>query len=262
LEAIGEIKIAAVITARMGSTRLPRKALINLAGQPLVSHVIDRSNGSRNFLNGVKRYDVVLAIPDGKKDDELEMIGKKLGLNVFRGDEDDVLSRVILAAESVGGDVVFRITGDNPLIDPGVISRTWDGFIDGDWDYAVMEDTPLGTTAEIVTIAALKKAEILSDNPELKEHPTLALYKNPDKFRMRLISPPDRWKHPEWRFTIDTEMDFRFVERIVTDLGKDATLYKIVPYLELHPEIAEMNSQVAQAGWKNLKECKDAIGQR
>lgn len=259
---LADINIAAVITARMGSTRLARKATLDLAGRPIISHVIDRVKKFRNFLSDVTQFAVVLAIPNTDENDGLEKIGHKHGIEVFRGDEDDVLSRTILAAESVSGNVVFRITGDNPLVDPGVVSKTWEGFLDGDWDYAVMEDTPLGTTAEIISLDALARASKIADTPELREHPTLALYRNPDKFRMRLIPPPENWKHPEWRFTIDTESDLRFVERIVTDLGGDATLDEIVPYLETHPEIAEINSGVSQSGWKNLKECKDAIGQR
>ena len=256
------IKIAAVITARMGSTRLANKALVEVAGQPLTSHVIERAKNFRDFLGNVEKYEVILAIPEGEKENELEETGRACGIAVFRGDEDDVLSRVILAAESVGADIIFRITGDNPLIDPGVVSETWHGFLDGDWDYAVMEDTPLGTTAEIVTLDALKRAESLADNIELREHPTLALYRNTDKFRLRLIAPPDSWKHTEWRFTVDTEEDLRFIEHIITELGKNATLEEIVPYLESNPEIAGMNSEIKQDGWNNLKEYKDAIGQR
>ncbi len=256
------LEIAAVITARLGSTRLDKKVTLDLAGQPLVSHVIERVKDFQERLSGTQRYEVVLAIPSGKKEDPLEEIGKRWGVKVFKGDEENVLSRVILAAESVRAGIVFRITGDNPLIDPGVVTETWLGFLDGEWDYAVMEDTPLGTTAEIVTLDALKRADLMATTTRTREHPTLALYENPDLFRMRLITPPDKWKRPDWRFTVDTEQDLQLVEQIILNLGKDATLERIIPWLELHPEVVKTNSEISQDGWGSLKDCKDAIGQR
>lgn len=140
------------------------------------------------------------------------------------------------------------------------MGTTWDAFIDGSWDYAVMEDTPLGTTAEIVTLDALLRAKDLAVTERLKEHPTLALYENADKFKMRLVAPPGKWRHPELRFTVDTELDLTVVERIFLELGVDATLDTIVPFIEQHPEIATMNSSVEQQNWASLKERKNAIG--
>ncbi len=252
------MKIAAVILARISSTRLERKVLRDLGGIPLVGHVLKRSFLFPGVDDGAG---VVMAIPDGEKDDELVSVGEKFGAMVVRGDEEDVLSRLILAAETVDADAVYRVTADNPLIDPGVVALTWEGFISGDWDYAVMEDTPLGTTAEIVTLDALKAAQKLAQAPGFREHPTLALYKNSDKFRMNLIPPPEKWRHPEWRFTVDREADFQLVKKIIDSLGHDATLEAIVPFLLSHPETASMNSDIAQEGWKDLKERKDAIGQ-
>jgi spore coat polysaccharide biosynthesis protein SpsF len=252
-----KMRVAAIITARVGSTRLHKKVLRDLGGIPLIVHVLNRSASFPEVSTG---GGVILAIPEGEKENELARVGESLGVKVVRGDEDDVLSRILLAAETVGADVIYRITGDNPLIDPGVVSGTWQGFQTGDWDYAVMEGTPLGTTAEIVTLDALKKAQEFAATPQLREHPTLALYENNDVFRMHLIPCPANWHHPDWRFTIDSEDDFQLVEKIITELGHDATLDTIVPFLESNPGLLSMNSSVAQDGWERLKEKKDAIG--
>jgi len=254
------MKVAAVISARTGSTRLDRKVLMNLCGQPLISHVIRRS---MNFPGISSSCDVVLAIPHGDAENDLAVIGESNGVTVFRGSEEDVLSRVHGAAKAADARVIYRITGDNPLIDPGVVFRTWHGFTEGNWDYAVMEDTPLGTTAEVISVEALERAKYIADSTSInryREHPTLALYENGDLFRMRLIPCPDEWNHPDWRFTVDTPEDHSLVERIMNDLGRDAALEAIVPYIESNPEILNINRSIKQEGWKNLKEKKDAIG--
>jgi spore coat polysaccharide biosynthesis protein SpsF len=251
-----DIKVAAVILSRMGSTRLFRKAVRPIAGLPMIAHVIMRA---KEFPRVRESCGVVLAIPVGAENDELQEIGEHEKVKVVRGDEDDVLSRFLLAAHEVGAEVVYRVTGDNPLVDPGVISATWEVFLEGHWDYAVMEDTPLGTTAEIVTVEALERAQTLATTPALKEHPTLALYENRDKFRMRLVAPPDEWRHPEWRFTVDTDLDAWLVERLLYQLGEDAGIDDIVAYLQRHPEVARVNASVEQQGWKDLKDRKDEI---
>jgi spore coat polysaccharide biosynthesis protein SpsF len=250
------MKVAAIILARMGSTRLRTKVLREIAGIPTIAHVIRRAS----IFPHVSERGVTLAIPDSSENDHLETIGLGYGVRVVRGDEDDVLDRFILAARKSVADIVYRITADNPLIDPGVVGATWDAFEEGSWDYAVMEDTPLGTTAEIVTLDALLRAKDLAVTERLKEHPTLALYENSDKFKMRLVAPPEKWKHPEWRFTVDTELDLQVVERIYQELGVDADLDTIAPFIKLHPEIALMNSSIEQQNWASLKERKNAIG--
>ena len=251
------MKTAAIIAARMGSTRLDRKAVLTLAGHPVVAHAIMRS---KKFPGVSEEEGVVLAIPEGEKENELAEMGVEYGATVFRGDEDDVLSRVLLAAEAVDADVIWRVTGDNPLVDLGVVKATWDGFMSGEWDYAAMDDTPLGTTAELLTVDALRRAGEIADIPRLREHPTLAMYENSELFRMLLIPSPEKWRRPQWRLTIDGESDFRVVEKIMTELGIGAGLDEIVAYLDAHPEVALMNADVAQKDWEKLKERKDAIG--
>ena len=252
------MRTVAVIAARMGSTRLERKALRVLVGLPLTAHVIRRAMRLPSVSDG---GGVVLAIPEGDKEDELAAVGMEHGAVVFHGDEDDVLSRVLFAADSVEAELIWRVTGDNPLVDEGVALTTWENFDPDRWDYAVMEDTPLGTTAELLTTDALRQADKLADTLSLREHPTLAMYENSDLFRMLLIPAPEKWRRPDWRFTIDSEDDFSVVEEIMSGLGIDAGLDEIVPYLEMHPEIVSMNSEVAQQGWKELKERKNEIGQ-
>jgi len=254
------MKIAAVILARIASTRLERKVLLDLEGIPVLAHVLRRSWKFPGVTDAKNGRGVVLALPEGDKENELASLGEEYGAKVVRGDEENVLSRLLKAADEAEADVVYRVTADNPLVDPGVVAQTWRGFSSGSWDYAAMDDTPLGTTVEIVTVDALRRAEKIADAPRLREHPTLALYENSNRFKMLLIPSPEKWKHPEWRLTVDREADFRVVRTIIGALGPDADLNSIVPYLLEHPQVAAINSEVGQDGWQSLKERKDAIG--
>ena len=254
------MRVAAVIQARTESVRLSRKVLRELAGIPMFAHAVRRAAG----FPGVAGSDrVVLAIPDGSQDDRLALEGKKYGARVFRGSENDVLSRIIEACESVDADAVYRVTADNPLVDPGVVKETWEGFIqngEGGSDYCAMGDTPLGTTVELVTLDALRRGQELAVSDRLREHPTLPLYENPDRFNMRLLPSPEKWKRPAWRFTVDAEPDWKLVEIVFEKLGVEATLDEIVPFLDANPEIAGMNAGIEQDGWDSLKKRKDEIG--
>ncbi|HDS31046.1 MAG TPA: hypothetical protein ENN67_08390 [Firmicutes bacterium] len=247
----------AVILARTGSTRLHRKAFINIGGMPMVAHAIRRSRGF-SFVDS--KSGVVAALPLGNSENELAEICVSYSARVFRGSENDVLSRLICAGQSAGADVICRVTADNPLVDKGVVETTWENFVHDDCDYCVMDDTPLGTTAELVKMDALIRAYDLADSDRLKEHPTLAIYENPDRFRMKLVPSPEKWRRPQWRFTIDKEPDLKLVGMIMEKLGLDASLDTIVPFLDSNPEIAEINSDVEQNGWNELKEQKDKIG--
>lgn len=249
------MKFAAIILCRMKSTRLENKVLLDIAGMPMIGHVIERA---RRFP-GIKDDAVVLAIPEGHEDDVLVSVASEFGVNVFRGSEENVLERFRLGGRSVDAEVIYRVTADNPLVDQGVVKGTFEAFNSSDWDYAVMENTPLGTTSEIITMKALDRATELALTDTLREHPTLALYENSDRFRMNLTPCPDEWNYPDWRFTVDTQADYEFVRHILESLGADCTLETIIPYLLENPGILKMNSSVSQKGWDTLKEKKDEI---
>jgi spore coat polysaccharide biosynthesis protein SpsF len=249
------LKAAAIISARIQSTRLHRKVLIELCGKTILEHVIDRCRRFPEINTG----NMVLAIPDTSENDVLAYAGENLGIKVHRGSEDDVLGRIIGAGRSVSADVIYRVTSDNPLISNLVVRNTWEGFINGEWDYAVMENTPLGTTAEIVTMDTLERVEQDTIDSQHREHPTLFMYENSNLFRMNLMSPPDEWNHIDWRFTVDTEKDLALAKKIFGQLGPDADLDEIVPFLSANPEVPGINADVEQQNWTSLKEKKDEI---
>lgn len=134
-------KIIATIEARMASSRLPGKVLLPLAGKPALERLIERLKRS-NYLDGI-----VVATTDKPGDEAIEALAKSLGVGCFRGSEDDVLGRVLGAAQSAGADVICEITGDCPLLDWRVVDRGIAEFFAAPLDYAcncLTQSYPLG----------------------------------------------------------------------------------------------------------------------
>lgn len=249
------MKVAAVILARVGSTRLKNKVTKVIAGETVLGHVINRV---KNFPSIADR--LVVAIPDSSENDVLIEICEMKGVKVFRGSEDDVLSRLIGAADSVDADVVYRVTADNPLVDIKVASLTMESFLkDEITDYAVMENTPLGTTSEIIRLDTLKKISDIAHDSKYREHPTLFLYDHPKSFVMRLINAPDHLRNTQFRLTLDTDDDLKLIETLMNKAGADVNLETAIKFLNDSPETASINSSVKQSGWDDLKRKKMTI---
>ena len=109
--------ISAIIQARMGSTRLPDKVLMDVGGHPMLWHMIERLKPAKNV------DEIILAIPNTKENDILEQFAKENNLKYFRGSENDVLARYYETAKTFKVDVIVRITSDCPLIDPEIVDK-------------------------------------------------------------------------------------------------------------------------------------------
>ena len=162
-------RVAAIVQARMTSKRLPGKVLADVGGMPLLQRIINR-------LKRSKLVDaIVIATTSNHEDDPIELLGRKLGVEVFRGDEFDVLGRVLQAAEQARAEVIVRITADCPLIDPDIVDdcillRAQRGV-----DYASnvnVRTYPDGLDTEVIRIEALRRAAQEAKDPVLREHVT------------------------------------------------------------------------------------------
>ena len=118
-------KIVATIEARMTSSRLPGKVLLDLAGKPALQQLVERLRRSR-YLD-----EVVVATTDRPTDDPVAEMCRQIGCSVFRGSEDDVLARVLGAANSVSGDLIVEITGDCPAVDWRHVDQLIETFLPG-----------------------------------------------------------------------------------------------------------------------------------
>jgi spore coat polysaccharide biosynthesis protein SpsF len=229
----------------MGSSRLPGKVLMPLAGRAMILHVIDRLSE----VAGIDR--VVAAIPNAAEDDPLNALLESAGISTVRGPLDDVLHRYVLAATRAGAETIVRVTADCPLISPRVCERVVRAFHDAPGvDYAsntINRTWPRGLDTEVFTSAALLEADRESTDPVEREHVTPFIYRRPNRYRLLHVSGEiDR---SSLRWTVDTMDDYRFAAAVYDLLGVNQQSFDLPDVLSLlgsHPELITLNEHVVQ----------------
>lgn len=241
-------RVVAIIQARMGSERLPGKVLRDLMGKPMLAHMLERVKRAQSIDA------IVVATSRLEQDDAVAELAQDCGVVVFRGEEEDVLSRYVLAAEEVAAEVVVRLTGDCPLIDPGTIDKIVDDFLKGGADYVatyVENSYPRGLDVEVFSHSTLLQVNELAPmgkNPA-REHVTWLIGRRPDLFRLRLIEAEEELHRPRYRLCVDTMDDFRLIEAIYRQFyrpGEIVDIKEVLVFLDTHPEVAALNAHVKQ----------------
>lgn len=238
-------RTVATIEARMSSSRLPGKVLADLAGQPVLAVMVDR-------LGQVPELDaIVIATTANPSDDPVEELACEHGIGVWRGSEQDVMQRVLDAARHHDADIIVELTGDCPLIDPAIVSRVIARYRQGDADYvsnALRRSYPIGMDTQVFTTAILADAASRTDDPDDREHVSLYLYRNPERYRLANVAAPQALTRPDLRLTLDTAEDLTVLRAVHTALapeGPDYPLSRILAFLDDRPEIAAVNADVA-----------------
>ena len=236
------VRIVAVVQARMGSTRLPGKVLAPVAGRTMIARVLDRAER----ISGVA--EVAVAIPSLAEDDALELAVRALGCRVVRGSASDVLDRYLRAATETSADAVVRITADCPLLSAAVSTKVVDAFAMDAVDYAsnTLERTfPRGLDTEVVRTDVLRAAAQEAEARADREHVTLFVWRQPDRFRLRSVTgAPDR---SALRWTVDTDADLAFVRAVCDELGEGPfEMEAILDLLERRPDLQRLNADVVQ----------------
>jgi len=258
---IKDKKIVASIEARMTSSRLPGKVLMEINGKPVLEILIDRLKRSK-YIN-----EIVIATTSNDADDRIEELGKELNVAVFRGSEDDVLGRVVGAVETLQGDIIVEITGDCPLMDPEVMDSVIEEYIENylEYDYVTnigyveneVREIPIGMDIRVFTFKDLKYISEITDDPEDREHVSLYFFRTgKNKYKLFNIKTPDKWKRDySVRLALDTKEDFQFIEKIYTELNKinkEFGLEDILNFLDENKELLKINSEVIQKTVSNL----------
>jgi spore coat polysaccharide biosynthesis protein SpsF len=209
-------QVLAVVQARMGSSRLPGKVLMELSGQPALGLLLDRLTRSR-----AARVVVATSIEAG--DDPIEGFCEDRGVQVVRGSESDVLGRFIDALDQFPASHVVRITGDCPLVDPAVVDGVVELHLRSGADYTtnVLPRTfPKGLDAEVVRADALRVADAEAEDPLEREHVTPFLYRRPERFRLANLRSGEDLGDERW--TLDTAEDLETLRSMVAALGARA----------------------------------------
>jgi len=235
--------ITCIIQARMGSERLSGKVLKEIDGKPMILHVLDRVSKSE------KINQVILATSDLDRDTPLANAISSAGYNIFRGSEDNVLSRYVDAVSQFGGDTVIRITGDCPFIDPTIIDELIEQFESSDVDY-LTNDVPntvaRGFDAEVFTKKALLKTVELADEPKYLEHVTHYIYTHKDDFKVKIVEG-ETWQNRQYRLCVDTAEDFELVSKIFDHFDNHFVSAKeVVEFLDKNQELTTINTSIKQ----------------
>lgn len=198
-------KVVGIVVARMGSTRVPGKSVMELAGQPVLWHVIQAALR----IEGVD--EVCLATTDLGTDDPLVELARGCGIGFVRGDPEMVLDRVHLAAETYGADIIVDIGGDCPLLDPGILSAALQDFFAKPCDYLCNYDPPTfpeGMDVNILTRAALDRAYHEALAPSQRIHPFSYLTRHPNEFKIRNYAMSPDLSHHHWSLDFPEDVDF------------------------------------------------------
>jgi len=230
--------IGCIIQARLGSTRLPQKVLLNLDDQnSTLFYVI-------NQLKFCKKIEeIVIATTNLKQDDVIEDFIKSIGMKCFRGNEKDVLDRFYNCAKKYEFDVIVRITADCPLIDPEIVDKIIESFDSEDYISNTLENSfPKGLDVEIFTFSTLQRAWEESKLPSEREHVTQFI-RNNSSFKIKNFENNEDLS--KYRWTLDNKEDLKFIREIIKRIQKRPILMKDVMFiLKQEPDLLKINLDI------------------
>jgi len=227
------MKIGAIIQARTSSTRLPGKVLKNL---PYNSDVTVLEQVILRLEKSGKLDEIIVATTTDDDDSGIVDIAEKVNVKLFRGSKNNVLERYYFAAERYGLDVVVRITSDCPCVDPDVVDQIITGYLESDTDYVsntMIRSFPVGIDVEVLSFNALKKCYMNADTNLEREHVTLYIHNNPDKFKTKNITASKKMHGPMIRITLDTDEDYALLCSVYDYLYDGNNFFKTAAIVNL-----------------------------
>ena len=242
------MRIVATIEARMTSTRLPGKVMLQVLGKPMLHYLVER-------LKKVPSIDeIILATTVNSDDDILVEFAKEENIKYFRGSEEDVMLRVVEAADSVGADIVVEITGDCPIIDPQIVEQTILMYMANNADYVSnghVRSFPDGMDTQVFALDVLKKSLSMTNELLDHEHVTLHIRDNPQLFtKINFVAPPELdW--PELGLTLDEQHDYNLLKIIIEHFSQENILFScldVVQFLKSRPNLVAINNNVHRKG--------------
>jgi len=235
-------KVIGVITARMGSTRLPGKVFKKFSGKTVFEHHVER-------MTRVQGIDgVFLATSKDPKNCVLIEEAKRLGCGYFAGSEEDIVERHIRLCENESADAVIRVTCDSPIFDIDMSSKFAESFKQEYYDYIVCGNMTMiqGTLSELISYDALKKVHLSYRGPAISQ----PIKENPLAYKIKTLDMDADLIRPEYRLTLDEKEDYILIEHIYNALYRESPLdlHGVYSWLDDNPEIARINQHVTIKG--------------
>jgi N,N'-diacetyllegionaminate synthase len=234
----------AMVVARSRSTRLPGKAMLDVAGMPALQHLLERVKQAQSLDR------IILCTTTNDEDTPLAQLALSVGIPVHRGAVEDVLGRMLGAINEHEVDVVLRITGDDILVDPIYIDRGLQYHLNSNAEYSDLKDLPSGTEVEYFDAKLLKEIHLLAKDPNWTEYLTFYITQNKDQYRTSSV-PVEKNHSLDWRLTLDTVEDYEVIRILLEAMSKigkplDYRLEDIIEFFELNPDVLAINSNIRQ----------------
>ncbi len=234
-----ENNIYALIIARLNSKRLPNKALIDIAGEPALTHLIKRVKQSK-MINKI-----ILCTTKRREDDKLVELARRNKVEIFRGADKDVLGRIIGSVKNYDPNIIIRITGDDILVDPDYIDIGLKNHLKNNSEYTDLKELPSGTEVEIFNFQLLKDINICNTNKNQTEYLTYFITKNSANIKMNSLKV-DPKHNKNWRLTLDTIDDYKVIIRFIDEMKNKGKLnsYRlddIVEFFNLNGNLFNLN---------------------
>lgn len=242
--------ITAIIQARMSSTRLPQKVMADISGKPMLWHVINRVRHAQMVEK------IIIATIENDENKKILDIASAMGIDVFAGSENDVLDRYYQAAKQYNADIIVRVTGDCPLVDPQIIDKATGYFLKNHYDYVSTghiinkENTgsnyPDGLDTEVCSFKALEKAWQEAKLSSEREHVTSYIWSHPELFKIKGLNKRGKdLSHLRW--TVDEARDLKFIREVYRRLHKKNSIFymeDILKLLEKNPQLTTINNHI------------------
>lgn len=216
-----------IIQARMGSTRLPGKVMMDVDGRPLLAYLVDRVAKARSLDA------ILVATTTSARDNIIIEECERRGIANFRGSEFDVLGRYVSAARACDAEIIVRITADNPFTDPGSIDYVVDAVASDAAEYAIEMNLPVGTASEALTWQTLSFIDSVANTQRWREHVTLFAKENRHAVRCAFLPARTGCNRPDLSFTVDTPDEYRYVKSLAAGLpSEDFQLKKLIEFAD------------------------------
>lgn len=237
------MNILGIIQARTGSTRLPNKVLMKINGKSILEQIIDSLRYSKQISQ------IIVATTTLTEDDGIADLAKKLGVNCYRGSTNDVLKRYYECAKLYSGDLIVRITADDPIILPELIDDVINICKETKCHYVtnIIHPTyPIGICAEVFTFPILKILHENKKDKSSREHVTQDMVDNPLLYDVKEVFTPENLARPNWRLTVDYIEDLELIRKIFSHMSKKYSLMKyekLIEFLDNNLDLLKINKK-------------------
>jgi len=250
------MKTAVFIPVRTKSTRLPGKAILEINGKSIIEYLIER-------VKSAEKPDlIVICTTTNPEDQVLVPIAARNKIEIFQGNEKDILDRYLQAAGKFGIDFIVNVDGDDIFCDPEYMDKVIENFLKTGADYIECQGLPFGAAPGGIKVEALKKVCRMK-NEDNTETGWKRFFTESGLFRIETIEAAEDLRQPDIRISLDYEEDFQFFSEVIRRLytpGKVFSLRDILALLKKYPEIAEINKSRQEEYWttyyKNAAEIK------